>query len=178
MKGLQGERLRQAFRHFDTKETGYISPSDFQKIIVELAQHKLSDIVLDSLPTLCLLTPGAKISYSECIAFHNVRPRCSVSPCSSVPGHPRDGPRREDRARSLRPLPRRQDLFDRLLRPGLALDALRHLLPDGGRHHLQLRRARQQVSPRPQGLCAAPRPEMGTAQGTGEKGRTQGIFYA
>lgn len=81
MKGLQGERLRQAFRHFDTKETGYISPGDFQKIIVELAQHKLSDIVLDSLPTLCLLTPGAKISYSECIAFHNVRPRCSVSPC-------------------------------------------------------------------------------------------------
>lgn len=78
MKGLQGERLRQSFRHFDTKETGYISPVDFQKIIMEFAQHKLSDIVLESLPTLCLLTPGGKISYSECIAFYNVN---IVLPC-------------------------------------------------------------------------------------------------
>ncbi|KAM0756682.1 mitochondrial inner membrane protein [Meredithblackwellia eburnea MCA 4105] len=72
MKGLQGERLRQAFHHFDQKETGYISPKDFQTIIFELARHKLSDRVLETLPTLASLTPGGQISYSECIAFHNV----------------------------------------------------------------------------------------------------------
>lgn len=72
MRGLQGERLRQAFQHFDKQQTGYISPQEFQKIILELAQHKLSDTVLDSLPTLAELTPGGKITYSECNAFHNV----------------------------------------------------------------------------------------------------------
>lgn len=72
MKGLQGERLRQAFRHFDKAETGYITPGDFQKIIFELARHKLSDRVLETLPTLASLTTGGKISYSEAIAFHNV----------------------------------------------------------------------------------------------------------
>lgn len=38
----------------------------------ELAGHKLSQAVIDRLPTLCTLTPGGKISYSEVIAFHNV----------------------------------------------------------------------------------------------------------
>ncbi|ELU39447.1 Subunit of the condensin complex, which reorganizes chromosomes during cell division [Rhizoctonia solani AG-1 IA] len=38
----------------------------------ELAGHKLSDSVLERLPTLTTLTPGQKISYSEVIAFHNV----------------------------------------------------------------------------------------------------------
>lgn len=75
MKGLQGERLRQAFRFFDQKQTGYITPEDFKRIIFELARHKLSEVVLEALPTLCALTPGKKISYSECIAFHNVRLR-------------------------------------------------------------------------------------------------------
>lgn len=73
MKGLQGERLRQAFRFFDKAETGYITPEAFQKIIFELARHKLSDTVLENLPSLSVLAPGGKISYSECIAFHNVR---------------------------------------------------------------------------------------------------------
>lgn len=73
MKGLQGERLRQAFRHFDKAQTGYIAPEDFQKIIFELARHKLSDRVLETLPSLVNLTPSGKISYSEAIAFHNVR---------------------------------------------------------------------------------------------------------
>lgn len=73
MKGLQGERLRQAFRHFDSEGKGFITPADFKRIITELARHKLSDAVLKNLPTLCELTPGKKISYSECIAFHNVR---------------------------------------------------------------------------------------------------------
>lgn len=72
MKGLQGERLRQAFRHFDSAETGYITPDNFKRIIIELARHKLSDTVLETLPTLSLLSAGGKISYSECVAFHNV----------------------------------------------------------------------------------------------------------
>ncbi|SCV68860.1 BQ2448_981 [Microbotryum intermedium] len=72
MKGLQGERLRQGFAHFDKNQTGYIEPEDFQKIIYELARHKLSDAVLSDLPLLAAISPGGKISYSECIAFHNV----------------------------------------------------------------------------------------------------------
>lgn len=38
----------------------------------EIARHKLSDSVLDRLPTLCLLSPGQSISYAEAKAFHNV----------------------------------------------------------------------------------------------------------
>ncbi|ORY72748.1 mitochondrial inner membrane protein [Leucosporidium creatinivorum] len=72
MKGLQGERLRQAFHYFDKDQTGYISPADFQRIIKEIAAHKLSDTVLESVPSLATLTPGGKITYSECIAFYNV----------------------------------------------------------------------------------------------------------
>ena len=73
MKGLPGERLRQSFHHFDTNKTGYIRPDEFAKIIQELARHKLSDALLARLTTLCTLTAGGKISYSEVIAFHNVR---------------------------------------------------------------------------------------------------------
>ncbi|EGG07418.1 uncharacterized protein MELLADRAFT_77633 [Melampsora larici-populina 98AG31] len=72
MKGLQGERLRQAFAYFDKAETGHISPDQFKRIILELARHKLSDAVLERLPTLCTLSTGGKISYSEVNAFHNV----------------------------------------------------------------------------------------------------------
>ena len=38
----------------------------------EIAGHKLSDAVIDRLPTLCTLSPGQRISYSEVVAFHNV----------------------------------------------------------------------------------------------------------
>ena len=34
MKGLQGERLRQAFRYFDKDQSGFISPKEFQRIII------------------------------------------------------------------------------------------------------------------------------------------------
>lgn len=73
MKGLPGERLRQAFSYFDQEKTGYIRPDQFARIIKELARHKLSDPILARLTTLCTLTAGNKISYSEVIAFHNVR---------------------------------------------------------------------------------------------------------
>ncbi|WWC86396.1 uncharacterized protein L201_001272 [Kwoniella dendrophila CBS 6074] len=72
IKGYQGERLRQSFHHFDQDGDGYISPEEFQRIIVEIAGHKLSDSVLERLPTLCTMNPGRKISYSEVIAFHNI----------------------------------------------------------------------------------------------------------
>lgn len=72
MKGLQGERLRQAFRYLDTDQDGFIRPDQFKNIILEIAGHKLSQAVIERLPTLCTLTPGQKISFSEVIAFHNV----------------------------------------------------------------------------------------------------------
>jgi solute carrier family 25 (mitochondrial aspartate/glutamate transporter), member 12/13 len=34
--------------------------------------HKLSEAVIERLPTLCTLTPGGRISFSEVNAFHNV----------------------------------------------------------------------------------------------------------
>jgi solute carrier family 25 aspartate/glutamate transporter 12/13 len=34
MKGLQGERLRQAFRYFDKDGDGYIRPEEFKRIIM------------------------------------------------------------------------------------------------------------------------------------------------
>ncbi|KAI5475205.1 mitochondrial carrier protein [Pseudohyphozyma bogoriensis] len=67
MRGLQGERLRQAFFHFDKTGDGYISRRDFQKIIIELARHKLSDEVLEQVGE-----GEGKVSYSEAVAFHNV----------------------------------------------------------------------------------------------------------
>ncbi|KAJ3922214.1 mitochondrial carrier domain-containing protein [Lentinula edodes] len=72
MKGLQGERLRQAFKYLDKDQDGFIRPDEFKRIILEIAGHKLSDAVIDRLPTLCTLSPGQRISYSEVIAFHNV----------------------------------------------------------------------------------------------------------
>lgn len=34
MKGLQGERLRQAFRYLDDNQDGFIRPEQFRRIIV------------------------------------------------------------------------------------------------------------------------------------------------
>ena len=34
MKGLQGERLRQAFRYFDENQDGFIRPDQFKRIIL------------------------------------------------------------------------------------------------------------------------------------------------
>jgi len=72
MKGLQGERIRQAFSHLDKDGSGYISPGDFSRIIKEMAAHKLNDRIIDRLPTLCQLTASGRVSYSELRAFINV----------------------------------------------------------------------------------------------------------
>ncbi|KAI8385032.1 mitochondrial carrier domain-containing protein [Radiomyces spectabilis] len=74
LKGLQGERLRQEFKHYDKNQSGYIEPEDFKRIILDIAKHKLSDHVIDHLPTLCNLYAGSgtNISFSNVVAFHNV----------------------------------------------------------------------------------------------------------
>lgn len=74
LKGLQGERLRQEFKHYDKKQNGYIEPEDFKRIILDIAKHKLSDHVIDHLPTLCNLYAGTgnQITFSNVVAFHNV----------------------------------------------------------------------------------------------------------
>ncbi|RIA93646.1 mitochondrial carrier [Glomus cerebriforme] len=72
LKGLQAERLRQEFKYYDKEGSGYISPNSFKKIIISIAKHKLSDYVIEHLPTLCNISSGNKINYSTVVAFHNV----------------------------------------------------------------------------------------------------------
>lgn len=61
------------------------------KLVQEIAGHKLSDSVLDRLPTLCTMNPGKKISYSEVIAFHNSGYSHSEATCELMisPSHSR-----------------------------------------------------------------------------------------
>jgi solute carrier family 25 aspartate/glutamate transporter 12/13 len=42
MKGLQGERLRQAFRYFDENQDGFIRPDQFKRIILVRHSRALS----------------------------------------------------------------------------------------------------------------------------------------
>jgi solute carrier family 25 aspartate/glutamate transporter 12/13 len=72
LRGLQGERIRQAFHTFDKDGDGFIKPEDFQRIILETSKHKLSDHVLDNLPTLCNISTSNRISYANVRAFQNV----------------------------------------------------------------------------------------------------------
>lgn len=72
LRGLQGERIRQAFQLFDKDGDGYINPDEFERIIVETAKHKLSDHLLDNLHTLCNISTGSKISYANVRAFQNM----------------------------------------------------------------------------------------------------------
>ncbi|KAJ5381090.1 uncharacterized protein N7496_003518 [Penicillium cataractarum] len=72
LRGLQGERIRQAFHIFDKDGDGYIEPEDFQRIILETSQHKLSDHLLENLPTLCNISTSNKISYAIVRAFQNI----------------------------------------------------------------------------------------------------------
>ena len=72
LRGLQGERVRQAFHIFDKDGDGYIEPEQFQRIILETARHKLSDHLLEHLHTLCNISPSSKISYANVRAFQNI----------------------------------------------------------------------------------------------------------
>jgi solute carrier family 25 (mitochondrial aspartate/glutamate transporter), member 12/13 len=72
LRALQGEKVRQAFQHFDKNGDGYIEPEEFQQIILETSRHKLSDHILTNLHTLCNISAGAKISYANVRAFQNM----------------------------------------------------------------------------------------------------------
>ncbi|RMD39709.1 hypothetical protein DV735_g5424, partial [Chaetothyriales sp. CBS 134920] len=72
LRGLQGERIRQAFHRYDSDKDGYIDPEHFRTIILSTAAHKLSDHVLDNLPTLSNISAGAKIPYADVRAFQNL----------------------------------------------------------------------------------------------------------
>ena len=48
MKGLQGERLRQAFKYLDTNQDGFILPDQFKRII--LVRCVLSTTSCDNSP--------------------------------------------------------------------------------------------------------------------------------
>lgn len=72
VKGLQGERTRQAFQHFDPKNTGFIEPEDFERLVNEIYGHKLSDHLLHHVRSLGNLSFGNKISYGNVRAFQNL----------------------------------------------------------------------------------------------------------
>lgn len=72
LRGLQGERIRQAFQLFDKDGDGYIDPEEFERIIRETSKHKLSDHLLENLHTLCNISTGSKISYVNVRAFQNM----------------------------------------------------------------------------------------------------------
>ncbi|KAK6581576.1 hypothetical protein PZA11_006267 [Diplocarpon coronariae] len=72
LRGLPGERIRQAFHHFDGDGDGFIEPEQFQRIILQTARHKLSDHLLENLHTLCNISTGSKISYANVRAFQNI----------------------------------------------------------------------------------------------------------
>ncbi|KAJ3108248.1 mitochondrial aspartate-glutamate transporter agc1 [Phlyctochytrium planicorne] len=75
LKGFQSERLKQEFKHYDPKGTGYISAEDLQKIMIHLARHKLSPIVIEQIPTLSKAFSDAKtngISFANTRALFNV----------------------------------------------------------------------------------------------------------
>ncbi|KAI0119897.1 mitochondrial carrier domain-containing protein [Nemania sp. FL0031] len=72
LRGLQGERIRQAFQRFDKNKDGYIEPEQFAKIIIETAKHKLSDHLLENLSSLCNISTSSKISYANVRAFQNM----------------------------------------------------------------------------------------------------------
>jgi solute carrier family 25 aspartate/glutamate transporter 12/13 len=72
LRGLQGERIRQAFQLFDKDRDGYIEPEEFERIIMETYRHKLSDHFLENLHTLCNISQGSKVSYANVRAFQNV----------------------------------------------------------------------------------------------------------
>ena len=72
LRGLQGERIRQAFLLFDKDKDGYIEPEDFRQIILQTARHKLSDHLLDNLTSLCNISTSSKITYANVRAFQNM----------------------------------------------------------------------------------------------------------
>ncbi|CAH1766482.1 13454_t:CDS:2 [Entrophospora sp. SA101] len=72
LKGLEGEKIRQEFMHYDKEGNGYIKPDQFKQIMLSTAKHKLSDFVIDHLDTIADLSKNGRINYAVVVAFHNV----------------------------------------------------------------------------------------------------------
>lgn len=53
MKGLQGERLRQAFKYLDDDQDGFIRPDQFKRIILVRSDIFLVILMLTSCPGNC-----------------------------------------------------------------------------------------------------------------------------
>ncbi|KAL7625317.1 mitochondrial aspartate-glutamate transporter agc1 [Parahypoxylon ruwenzoriense] len=72
LRGLQGERIRQAFQIFDEDGDGYIEPEEFARIILDTTKHKLSNHLLENLTSLCNISTSSRISYANVRAFQNM----------------------------------------------------------------------------------------------------------
>lgn len=72
LRGLQGERIRQAFQLFDKDGDGFIDSEEFERIILETSKHKLSDHLLQNLSSLCNISTSSKVSYANVRAFQNM----------------------------------------------------------------------------------------------------------
>lgn len=74
LRGLVGERIRQAFLYYDKSNSGFIYPEEFAKIIRQTVAHKLSNHLLDSLTTIVNRPSSSspKVSYATVRAFVNL----------------------------------------------------------------------------------------------------------
>ncbi|KAJ3145831.1 mitochondrial aspartate-glutamate transporter agc1 [Geranomyces variabilis] len=72
LKGFQAERLKQEFKHFDPKGSGFVDPQAFKTIMLHVAQHKISPFVAQHLPSISQLYPGDNISFANLRACYNV----------------------------------------------------------------------------------------------------------
>jgi hypothetical protein len=75
MKGLQGERLRQAFRYFDQNEDGFIRPDQFKRIMLV----RCSRVVI--LRSAMVTSYSAGTCRAQAFRYRN---RASANPCHTV----------------------------------------------------------------------------------------------
>lgn len=75
LSGVNGERVRQAFRYYDKKNTGFITAEQFQEMITRISGHKLSTQLVNSLHTV-IDRPNSSsapwVSYPTVRAFNNI----------------------------------------------------------------------------------------------------------
>lgn len=74
MKGLQGERLRQAFQYLDKDGDGYIKPEDFKRIIMVRTQLSIDPVFSN---TVCRTLRGIRSRIPSLSA-------CRLSPLSAL----------------------------------------------------------------------------------------------
>lgn len=72
LRGVLGERTRQAFLQQDKDKDGYITISQFANIIRSMHSHLLSDHILNNLEQLFPESEFQRISYASLRAFENI----------------------------------------------------------------------------------------------------------